>query len=280
MISGDIAPVGDNQRRYHTALQPGELADYLLLANDPARIAWIAERWDSIELERSNREFHTITGTYRSLRLSAMSIGIGTDNVEVALAEILTLVDRPTMIKIGFCGALQEGIDLGDLIVTSGAVRMDATTFSYVHDGYPAVADYMIVSALVEAASARGRRVHVGITATASGYYAPQGRLIPQWPTRTADLVSGLQQQRVLNMEMEASALLVLAGLASCRAGVVCAAYAHRIKGGILDSAEAADAEVAVVETALDALVIASQMEAAVRKAGATLWSPSLDLDR
>ena len=144
-------PVGE--RQYHISLGPGELAEYILLPGDPDRTARIASRLDSIELERRHREFATVTGMYRGERVSVVSTGIGTDNVEIVVAEILAITERPTFIRVGSCGALQPEIGLGDLIISSGAVRLEATTSFFVHDGYPAIADYEAIVALVEAAA-------------------------------------------------------------------------------------------------------------------------------
>ncbi len=222
-------PVGE--RQYHISLGPGELAEYILLPGDPDRTTRIADLFDSIELERRHREFASVTGTYRGQRMSVVSTGIGTDNVEIVVAEILAITEHPTFIRIGSCGALQPDVASGDLVITSGAVRLEATTSYFVHDGYPAIADYEAVAALVEAAARLGHRAHVGVTATAPGFYGAQGRPIPQLPIRYPDLAEEMARQRVLNFEMEASALLVLAGLAGCRAGVVCAVYAQRTTG-------------------------------------------------
>ena len=83
--------------------------------------------------------------------MSVVSTGIGTDNVEIVVAEILAITERPTFIRVGSCGALQPEMGLGDLAITTGAVRLESTTSFFVHDGYPAVADYEAVAALVEA---------------------------------------------------------------------------------------------------------------------------------
>ena len=207
------------ERQYHISLGPGELAEYILLPGDPERTDRIATRLDSIELERRNREFVTVTGTYRGERVSVVSTGIGTDNVEIVVAEILAITERPTFIRVGSCGTLQPEIGLGDLIISSGAVRLEATTSFFVHDGYPAIADYEAIVALVEAAARLGHRAHVGVTATAPGFYGAQGRPIPQLPIRYPDLAEEMARQRVLNFEMEASALLVLAHLAGMSSG-------------------------------------------------------------
>ncbi len=158
-------PVGE--RQYHIDLGPGELAEYILLPGDPDRTAKIATRLDSIELERRHREFSSVTGAYKGLRVSIVSTGIGTDNMEIVVAETLAITERPTFIRVGSSGALQPEIALGDLIITAGAVRLETTTSWFVHDAYPAVADYEAVCALIEAAHRLGHRYHVGITATA-----------------------------------------------------------------------------------------------------------------
>jgi uridine phosphorylase len=231
---------------------------------------------DNIEVHRRHREFNSVTGTYKGLRVSVVSTGIGTDNVEIVLAEILALVKRPTLIRIGSCGVLRPEIALGDLVISTGAVRLEATTAYFVHDGYPAVAHYAAVAALVEAAHRLGHPSHVGLTATAPGFYGAQGRPIPQLPIRYPDLAEQMAAQGVLNFEMEASALLVLAGLAGCRAGVVCTAYAQRTTGAFVQGEQKERAERACIEVGLEALRILADMESRTEAAGAVHWRPSL----
>jgi len=268
--------VPQTERQYHIALGPGELAEYILLPGDPDRTEKIASRFDSIELQRRNREFASATGTFRGQRVSVVSTGIGTDNVEIVIAEILAITTRPTFIRTGSCGALQPEIQLGELVISSAAVRLEATTSFFVHEGYPAVADYEAVVALVEAAARLGHRSHVGITATAPGFYGAQGRPIPQLPIRYPDLAEELARERVLNFEMEASALMVLAGLARCRSGVVCAVFAQRVTGEFVTGADKERAETACVETGLEALAILAEMDRQKQRAGADRWRPSL----
>ena len=267
-------PAGE--RQYHIGLGPGDLAEYILLPGDPDRTQRIATRLENIEGEWRHREFASVTGSYRGERVSVVSTGIGTDNVEIVVAEILAITKRPTFIRVGSCGALQPEIAVGDLIISSGSVRLEATTSFFVHDGYPAVADYEAVAALVEAAAKLGHRAHVGITATAPGFFGAQGRPIPQLPIRYPDLAEEMARQRVLNFEMEASALLVLAGLAGCRAGVVCAVYAHRPTGDFATGEARSRAEAACVETGLEGLWNLAAMERQKRSAGTDRWRPSL----
>jgi uridine phosphorylase len=269
-------PVGE--RQYHIDLGPGELAEYLLLPGDPDRTPKISRLLDDVELERRHREFASVTGTYRGQRVSIVSTGIGTDNVEIVIAEILAITKRPTFIRVGSSGAVQPEIALGDLVISTGAVRLETTTNWFVHDGYPAVADYEAVIALIEAADRLGHRYHVGLTATAPGFFGAQGRPIPQLPIRYPDLAEDMARQRVMNFEMEASALLVLAGLARCRAGVVCAAYAQRTTGDFVTGDAKDAAEAACVETGLESLRILAEMDRRKQAAATDRWRPSLGL--
>ncbi len=265
----------DTDRQYHIDLAPGEVADHVLLPGDPERVERIAELLDAVEVRRQHREFHSVTGTHRGLRVSAISTGIGTDNVEIVLAEILAVASRPTLVRIGSCGTLREDIALGELIISSGAVRLETTTSYYVEDGYPAVADYVAVAALVEAAARTGHRAHVGLTATAPGFYGPQGRAIPQLPLRYPDLAARMAAQGVVNFEMEASAVLTLAALAGCRAGVVCTVYAQRTSGAFIGGDLRREAEAGLVETGLEALHVLAEMETQRARSGELHWRPS-----
>jgi uridine phosphorylase len=239
------------ERRYHIGLAPGELAEYVLLVGDPERVAKVAQRFDSVELERSSREIKTATGRYRGMPLSVLSTGMGTDNVEIVLAEAIEITERPTFIRVGSSGALQPEIALGDLIVSTGAVRLENTTSFYVGDGYPAIAHRDVVWALEAACRELGHPYHMGLTATASGFFAPQGRRMHALPVRYPDLAEELRREGVANLEMESSALFILAGLAGLRSGTVCAAYAQRTDGTFLEGAAKEAAEARCIDAGL-----------------------------
>jgi len=250
----DLSPADaprTGERQYHIALERGELAEYILLVGDPGRVAKVAVLFDAVEVERSNREITTATGTYRGMRVSVMSTGMGPDNIEIVLAEVMEITDQPTLVRVGSSGALQPEIAGGDLIVSTGAVRLENTTDFYVHPGYPAIAHRDVIWALEAACRERGVRYHVGLTATASGFYAPQGRQMRTLPVRYPDLAEELRRQRVANLEMESSALFVLAGLAGLRAGTVCVAYAQRVDGTFLEGAAKEAAEARCIDVGL-----------------------------
>ena len=264
-------------RQYHIALERGELAEYILLVGDPGRVAKVASRWDGVELERSNREITTATGTHRGMRISCMSTGMGTDNVEIVLAEVMEITDQPTLVRIGSSGALQPEIGLGDLIVSTGAVRLENTTDFYVHPGFPAVAHRDVVWALETACHEGGHPYHVGLTATASGFYAPQGRQMRTLPVRYPELADELRRQRVANLEMESSALFVLAHLAGLRSGTICAAYAQRTDGTFLEGAAKEAAEARCIDAGLAGIHLLWQVDT---KGGDTLAPRGALIDR
>jgi uridine phosphorylase len=236
----------------------------------------VAQRFENVEFQRRHREFASATGTFKGRRMSVLSTGIGADNIEIVLAEVLAITDKPTFMRIGSCGVLRDDIALGDLVISTGAVRLEATTKYFVHEGYPAVADYRAVAALVEAANRLGHTAHLGITATAPGFFGAQGRPIPQLPIRFPGLADEMARQGVVNFEMEASALMVLAGLAGCKAGVVCTAYAQRVSGAFVTGDLRDRAEAACIDTGLEALSLLAEMDEAVHAQGALHWRPSL----
>jgi uridine phosphorylase len=271
-----LVAVPPGERQYHIGVGPGDLADYILLPGDQDRVDIVASHFDTVELRHRHREFATATGTYRGLRVSCVSTGIGADNVEIVLSEILAIVPRPAFIRIGSCGALQPGMNVGDLVISTGSLRLETTTNWFVHEGYPAVAHYECVLALEEAATRLGHPHHMGLAATAPGFYGAQGRPIPHLSIRYPHLAEEIARQGILNFEMEASALLVLAGLGGSRAGVVCAVYANRLTGEFAEGDVRTRAEAAVVETGLESLLVLAELDRQKAMAGAARWRPSL----
>jgi uridine phosphorylase len=270
-----LLTVPDTDRQYHIDLAPGEVADYILLPGDLQRTERIATFLDDVEVERQHREFSSVTGRHRGRRLTVVSTGIGSDNVEIVLAELLAITNKPTFIRIGSCGVLREDIGLGELIVTTGAVRLENTTSYYVEDGYPAVADHMAVLALLEAASRTGHPAHLGLTATAPSFFGAQGRPHPQLHIRYPDMAERMARQGVLNFEMEASAVLTLSALAGCRAGVVCTVFAQRTTGAFVTPEQKQDAEDGLIDTGLEALHVLAEMDEQLAASGERHWRPA-----
>jgi uridine phosphorylase len=251
----------DDGRQYHIGAAPGDLARYVLLVGDPDRAERVAARFISVRFSASRRDYRIYTGEHEGLDLTVMCVGMGAGCMEIALVELCQIVERPTLIRAGSSGALQPDMELGDLVISQGALRMETASLGYVDPGYPAFAHAEAQIALVRAAEELGARHHVGVTATAPGFYGAQARNVPGFPPRDPTLVARLAQQGVKNLEMETSCLLTLAALRGVRAGAVCAIYATRYEGAFIDEVEKARAEDSVISVGLRALHHLERME-------------------
>jgi len=261
-------------RQYHIGLAPGELAEFILLVGDPARAAMVAEMLDGIELERRQRECLTYTGRYRGQRLSVMAIGMGAGNAEIAVIEICQCLAQPTLIRCGTSGGLAPELALGDLVITQAAYRLEKTSLQYVGEGYPAVADLAVTLSLIEAAERLALPCHLGITATADGFYAAQGRDLPGFPPRHPTILAELERQGVKNLEMETSCLLTLASLRGLRAGAVCAVLATRRDQRFIAPQEKETAERNCVLVGLKAFEVLARLDR--ERGDKDYWFPGL----
>lgn len=263
-------------RQYHIDLAPGELAEYIILVGDPGRSKKVADHFDKILVHRSNREFVSYTGLVGDLKLSVLSTGIGTDNIEIVIIEVAQITKNPTFIRVGSSGGLQEYTNLGDVIITTGAVRFENTSLYFVPEGYPAVAHYEVVLALIESAEALNVPYHVGLTVTASGFYGAQGRHVPGFPLRYPTLSDDMRKLNVLNFEMETSALLTLSQLRGFRAGTVCAVYANRPKNEFISPKEKAKAEERAIRVGINAFKVLQKMDDQKTKNKKKYWFSKL----
>jgi len=218
--------------QYHINCRHSDLAQYLLVAGDPERVPKIAKLWSNAKQVSSHREFRAFTGIFKNVDVSAISSGIGPAAMSIVVNEAAN-IGVHTFIRVGSCGALQKNINCGDLIISSAAVRLDGTSNCYVTPEYPAVADYEVLMALIEAAESLGVKYHVGITATVSDFYAGQARVSDNnfSSSKCESLIQALQKANVLNFEMETATLFALCSLFGLRAGAVCAVYANRVTG-------------------------------------------------
>jgi len=216
--------------QYHIRCKRGDLAKYLLVPGDPYRVPKIVKFWDESREVSCHREFRSLTGKYKGVSISVMSSGIGPAAMAILVNEAAR-VGVETFVRVGSTGAIQKDIECGDLVISVGAVRLDGTSEHYVGVEYPAVANYEVLLALIEASEGLGVRYHVGITATSSDFYAGQAR--PSFrgfkQSEAANLIQALHKANVLNFEMECATLFVLSSLFDLRAGAVCAVYANRI---------------------------------------------------
>jgi len=260
--------------QYHLELVAGDVADAVLLPGDPDRVDRIAETWDEHTVVADHREYRTVTGTHDGTPISATSTGIGSPSAAIALEE-LARVGAETCIRVGSCGAIQPETDVGDLVITTGAVRQEGTSAEYVRPEYPAVADYTVVSALAAAAEELGYEYHLGVTASTDSFYAGQSRegFGGFRAQGSEDRLAELQRAGVLNFEMEASALLTLAGIYGLRAGAVCTVFADRTTGEFRTEGEGRAAQVAS-----RAVSILAAMDERAEQADTQAWHAALDL--
>jgi uridine phosphorylase len=261
---------------YHVAVGPDDVAGPVLLPGDPERVPKIAESWDQVEEVANHREFRTVTGEYEGAPLTCTSTGIGSPSAAIAVEE-LARAGAGTFLRVGSCGVIQPGIDVGDLVITTGAVRQEGTSEEYVREDYPAVADHEVVSALVAAAEELDYDYHVGITCSTDAFYAGQGRPgFGGFEAAGADeLVEDLREAGVVNFEMEAAAILALTNLYGLRAGAVCTVYANRVTGEFRTEGERRAGRCASL-----AAKLLDEMETEKERVGVDTWHAGLSLSR
>lgn len=263
-------------KQYHIGLKPGDVAPNILMCGDPARAHRVASYFDSAKDPITSREYVTITGKYNGLPMTVMATGMGPDNTEIAFVELMQIVKNPTFIRIGSCSTLQKNILIGDVVISTGSVRLENTSTYFVVEGYPCIAHPEVVMAMTEAASAKNFKHHLGITAAAPGFYGAQCRNVPGFPPRFPNLLDDLAKMNVSNIEMESSCLFTLASLAGVRAGTVCAVYGSRTANKFIDPKTKDEAERKCLETGLVSFEVLDLMDMA--KGRARYWKPSLGL--
>ncbi len=248
---------------YHLNLLPEDIAPTVITVGDPDRVSEVSKHFDSIELRKGKREFITHTGYLGSKRISVVSTGIGTDNIDIVLNELDALVNIDlasrkvkeqlnslTIVRIGTSGAIQTHIPIDTILVSEYALGLDALMLYY---GYSNTAQEQ---ELVEALNTQvpeleklnpyftsagkslldriGKGLQKGITVTAPGFYAPQGRTL-RYSSRITDLIGKLNQfnhenQQITNLEMETAGIYGLASILGHQALSVNAILASRVK--------------------------------------------------
>lgn len=249
---------------YHLNLCPGDVAETIMLVGDPGRVNTIAEFFDTIELKKHNREIHTVTGTYKGKRLSVMSTGMGPDNIEIVVNELDALfnIDLKTryiktdktkmnLIRIGTSGALQADVPVvNSYVVSEYGLGLDG--LAYFYDQGKSIINSELTSSFitqlnwdtdlpkpyaVKASDYLLEKVgygwRKGITLTAPGFYAPQGREL-RLKVKDNTIIDRARQftyndVRVTNFEMETSALYVLSSMLGHNALTVCDIIANRV---------------------------------------------------
>lgn len=181
---------------------------YAILPGDPKRLDHIAKYLDNPEELAYNREFRSLAGLYKGVPVLALSTGIGGASAGIAVEELKNIgVD--TMVRIGSCGALQNGIQLGDLIIANGAVRDDGASRTYGELAFPAVPNPELMMHCVEAAKEMGYPYHLGIARSHDSFYRDDEAEISAYWART--------RMGVLGCDMETAALFTIGGLRGVR---------------------------------------------------------------
>lgn len=220
--------VGVGERQYHIAVAPGEVSSVALLPGDPFRVPLVAEFLTDVKTIAHNREHLTMTGMYKGRHITATSTGMGCPSTAIAVEELIR-VGVTSFIRVGSSAGLQSGVTPGDLLVSEGALRNDGTTAAYAHHGFPAVPDLRIATTLADVAheltAGSDTSVYSGINASDDAFYAET----PEW-------IAELNRLGVLNVEMESSALYVVARLRGVRAGMICSTSSNLIDGTSLYS--------------------------------------------
>lgn len=250
-------PAMNDDMQYHIRCKTGDVNRYVLLPGDPERVNIIANGWDESRFIANNREHRTFSGVIskneNNIPVTACSTGMGAPSTSIAFEELAEL-GAETFIRVGSCGAINENVNCGDLIICSGAMRQDGASDDYIEKSYPAMANYEVTAALVEACENLKLNYHVGISCTTASFYCGQARpgFKNYWQSSFDNKIKDLNRAGVLCFEMEAAAIFTMAGIYGLRAGAVFAVMANRINDefvytGIDDSVRAANEAVKIL---------------------------------
>lgn len=254
-------PLAADGSLYHIHLTSSTLADKVLLVGDPDRVDMFKGIFDTIEHESRNRELHALTGLYHGTRMTALSTGMGCDNIDIIMTELDVAADgrHLQLVRIGTSGSLQPDVDCGSHVASACAIGLDGLMNYYAEWDTPLPAmeeafirhmqpDSRLARPYCVAGSAQlldrvASGMHLGITATAPGFYGPQGRTVRLHPSIGSlnDKLSSFKwevngvERKVTNLEMETSAIYGFSHLLGHEALTVCLIIANRPLGTFLN---------------------------------------------
>jgi uridine phosphorylase len=203
----------------HLLVESGDVHDTALIPGDPGRVDRIAAQCEDAETVAENREYKVVNATYEGVPLTVCSTGIGCPSAAIAVEE-LSRVGVETVIRVGTTGALQRGIEIGDMVVATGAAKEEGTSKRYEDAVIPAVPDYEVLTALVDSAEARGEDVHVGPIVSDDAFYNETDAYVEEW-----------EAANLLAIEMEAAAVFSLARRKGLAAGAICTVDGNLVEG-------------------------------------------------
>ncbi len=221
-------------RQYHIGVAQGEVGRYVLIPGDPKRCAKIAAYFDDPRLIADSREYVTYTGLVDGVPVSVTSSGIGGPSAAIAMEE-LTACGADTFLRVGTCGGMDLSVKSGDLVIATGAIRMEGTSKEYAPIEFPAVASLDVINALVEGARTVGAPYHTGVVQCKDAFY---GQHRPETLPNSAELINKWDawcRLGTLASEMESAALFTVASYLRVRCGTVLLAVANqeRAKAGL-----------------------------------------------
>ena len=232
--------------QFHIRCKAGDVGRYCILPGDPGRCAAIAARFEKAEQVSQNRDFTVYSGVLAGERVSVCSTGIGGPSAAIAMEELIA-IGAHTFIRVGTCGGMALPVRAGDVIIATGAIRMEGTSREYAPIEFPAVPDFATTCALVDAARALGKPFHTGVVQCKDSFY---GQHTPETMPVEPELLykwEAWKRLGALASEMESAALFTVAAARGVRCGAVFSALwnQEREKAG-LDQDAVFDAEGAI----------------------------------
>ncbi|OON94339.1 MAG: uridine phosphorylase [Candidatus Epulonipiscioides saccharophilum] len=209
---------GEEGLQYHIQTRKGDVGKYVILPGDPKRSKKIAEYFDDAKLVADNREYVTYTGYLDGEKVSVTSTGIGGPSASIAMEELVKS-GADTFIRVGTCGGMQLDTIGGDIVIATGAIRMEGTSKEYAPIEFPAVADLEITNALVSSAKKLGAKYHIGIAQCKDAFY---GQHSPEKMPVGYELENKWEAWKKLGAkasEMESAALFIVASALKVRCG-------------------------------------------------------------
>lgn len=240
-------------KQYHTQIGPGDVGRYVILPGDPKRCEKIAKHFDDARLVADSREYVTYTGTLEGVPVSVTSTGIGGPSAAIAIEE-LSKAGADTFIRVGTCGGMQTEVCGGDVVIASGAVRMEGTSREYAPIEYPAVADVEVLNALITAAKKKNITCHVGVVQCKDSFFGQHEPEVMPVSYELENKWEAWLRMGCLASEMESAALFIAGSFLRVRVGscFLVVANQEREKKGLVNN-QVHDTELAIV-TAVDAI--------------------------
>ena len=206
--------------QYHIGLKEGDVGEYVILPGDPKRCEKIAAYFENPKLVADRREFTTYTGTLNGVKVSVTSTGIGGPSAAIALEELVK-VGAKYFIRVGTCGGMDLDVKSGDLVIATGAIRMEGTSKEYAPIEFPAVANYDIVTALIEASKKLNMPYHVGVVECKDSFYGQHSPDLMPVSYELNNKWNAWLKLGCLASEMESAALFIVASYLKVKVGSI-----------------------------------------------------------